>query len=193
MGLLSKNLSCSYRFFLRTETLFKVKHFMHQNTLVWGLCYTLTKTYEIFWNGFLYSLVYLIKPSVILINIYTALVFLVIFKVIQPACWYLSYLKIKSCCWAVQYRKERQCLPSRERAVPLPTSTYKQKTETYFILGAKTSSCYTFNIQKMLSWDFSRNLLFGQERRVLSSSEVQMDRLPSLQALLLIPWIQSFA
>ena len=63
----------------------------------------------------------------------------------------------------------------------------------YLLLRAKTSSCYTFNIHKMLSWDFSRNLLFGQERTVLSSSELQMASLPSLQALLLILWIQILA
>lgn len=160
MGLLSKNLSCSYIFFLRTEMLLKVKQFIHQNTPVWGLCCTLIKTYEIFWKGFLYSLVSLIKPSVVLINNYTALGFLVNSKVMQPACWYLSYLKTKSWCWAVQYRKERQCLPPRERAVPLPTSTCKQKTEIYFILGAKPSSCYTFNIQKMLSWDSVKGIFY---------------------------------
>ena len=57
-----------------------------------------------------------------------------------------------------------------------------------FLLGAKTISCYTFN--KVFSWDFSRNLLFVQKRRILSSSELQKARLPSLQALLLTLWIE---
>lgn len=76
--------------------------------------------------------------------------------------------------------QERECLPPKERAVPLPTSTCKiGENKNVLRIQSKTSSCYTFNIHQMLSWEFSRNPVFGQERRVLSSSELQRASLTS--------------
>lgn len=62
----------------------------------------------------------------------------------------------------------------------------------YFALAAKTSSCDIFNIHKMLSRDFLRNLQFGQEEEQADPRQLRgtTNSLPSLQALLIILWVQ---